>query len=164
MSKLVIRHGLSEANNRENFGTPAFGHRDARLMKQGILDAVHLNQILSVDYTIEPSTTTAAVSELRRTWETANFAGFHSLRPYESLNEVSGGLTYDEIKNIRATKKLPAFVLRTAEETLNNPPEEEVWFTHGLLIAGMCKVLGVYQEPVIQRPWPRFCEIRELPL
>jgi hypothetical protein len=163
MSRLVIRHGLSQANNRENFATPAFGHPDAGLMEQGVIDSVHLQQILAVDYSIDPSSTIAAVSELRRTWETANLAGFHSLRPYQSLNEVSGGLTYDEIAQIRETKKLPAFVLQAAEVTLNNPPEEEVWFTHGLLIAGMCKVLGVYQEPV-RRAWPRFCEIRELPL
>ena len=35
MSKLVARHSLSEANNYNNYGKPAFGHADAPLMPEG---------------------------------------------------------------------------------------------------------------------------------
>ncbi len=163
MATLAIRHGLSHANNRENYGTPAFGNPNAGLMDEGILQAKNLSPILIQDYTIDINNTTVAVSEMRRTWETANFVGFHMLRPYESLNEITSNLTFKEINQIKASRQLPRIALRAAEDVLNNPPEEKIWFTHGLLIASMCKVLDIYQDPD-DRLIPRFCEIRELPL
>ena len=164
MTKLLIRHGLSEANNRENYGTPAFGNPKAGLMNEGIVHATNAGNTLRLPpYSIDPSNTIVAVSQLRRTWETANFAGFHTLRPYESLNEVSRGLTVDDKARIKATRILPVVAIRAAEEVLNNPPEEDIWFTHGLLIASMCKVLDIYQNPD-DNFIPAFCEIRELPI
>lgn len=166
MSIIVIRHGLSEANNRDNRGTPAFGNPDAPLMEQGRIDAAHLNQILSLELGTDVAQIPAAASMMRRTQETAETAGFTTINTYRILNEVD--ISLDDRIQIKATKKIPKtalpIILRAAETVLENPPAEPVWFSHGLLIAGMCKVLGIYQEPVIQRPYPRFCEIRELPL
>lgn len=160
MNTLVIRHGLSQANNRTNYGTPAFGSPNASLMDEGILQAKSLNPILTQDYMVDPTDTIVAVSNMRRTWETANFAGFHTLRPYDSLNEASNNLSLEDIAHIRATKELPRIALQAAENLLNNPPEEKIWFTHGLLIASMCKVLDIHQDR--EHFIPRFCEIREL--
>lgn len=170
MSKLVIRHGLSQANNRENYGTPAFGNPNASLMDEGIIHATNAGNILRLPpYSVDTDITTVAVSKMRRTWETANFAGFHALRPYESLNELSHSLTLDELKHIKETLILPIVALRAAEDVLNSPPEENIWFTHGLLIASMCKVLDMNIEPRRDKNGkltiiPDFCEIRELPV
>lgn len=161
MNILVVRHGLSQANNRENYGTPAFGSANASLMDEGTVQATQAGEILKNEYHVSPDTTPVAVSNMRRTWETANFAGFHILRPYESLNEAMRGLTLEQIQHIRRTRELPLPALRVAEKILDNPPEEDIWFTHGLVIASMCKILNVHQNrPAI----PTFCEIRELPL
>lgn len=162
MNTLAIRHGLSTANDRKNYGTPAFGSPDATLMSEGIRQATNLNSVLTQNYMIDPANTTVAVSKMRRTWETANFAGFHTLRPYESLNEATRNLTLEEIAHIRATRELPRIALQAAENLLNNPPEEKIWFSHGLLIASMCKVLDIHQDK--ENFIPRFCEIRELPV
>lgn len=163
MSKLVIRHGLSEANNRENYGTPAFGNPNAGLMKQGVRQAIELGDALRRNDFIDADQPIVAVSQMRRTWETANLAGFHSLRPYALLNEVSHGLSLEDKARIKATRILPLVALRAAEEVLSNPPEEYIWFSHGLLIASMCKVLNIYQNPN-DTFYPDFCEIRELPI
>ncbi len=164
MSKLVFRHGLSQANNRENYGTPAYGNPDASLMDEGIIHAANAGRMLRLPpYAIDPTNTIVAVSKMRRTWETANFAGFHTLRPYESLNEIGHGLTLEDKAQIKEAHILPVVALRAAEEVLKNPPEEDIWFTHGLLIASMCRVLDIYQD-VDTRLIPHFCEIRELPV
>lgn len=42
ISVLDIHHGLSQANNRDNIGTPAFGHPDSRLMPAGRESALGL--------------------------------------------------------------------------------------------------------------------------
>lgn len=158
MSILVVRHGLSQANNRENYGTPAFGNPNASLMDEGVIQATHLQPILAKNHN---SDTIVAVSTMRRTWETANFAGFHTLRPYKSLDELTKNLTLEEIAHMKATREIPRIAIQAAEYALNNPPEEEIWFSHGVLIAAMCKVLNVHQDKDLI---PAFCEIRELPL
>lgn len=158
MNKLVIRHGLSQANNRENYGTPAFGNPNASLMDAGVEQARQLQPILAKDF---PGDTIVAVSTMRRTWETANFAGFHTLRPYAQLDELTKKLTLEEITYMKATKQIPRIALNAAEALLANPPEEEIWFSHGVLIAAMCRTLGIHQDKDLI---PAFCEIRELPL
>ncbi len=163
MSKLVIRHGLSQANNRENYGTPAFGSADAGLMDEGVVQSRNLGHILAQNHKIDASSTIVAVSQMRRTWETANFAGFHTLRPYESLDEITTNLSYEDIRHIKVARQLPRIALQAAETVLSNPPQENIWFTHGLLIASMCKVLDIHQDSDA-RLIPRFCEIRELPV
>lgn len=163
MSVLVIRHGLSQANNIENFGTPAFGSQHAHLMEQGRTAAVKLRPILLTDYGIDVATTPVAASEFTRTIETARHAGFQAITSYQLLNEVDRGLTLSEKRAVRQTGVVPNEAIDAAQDLLADPPSEQIWFTHGLIIAGLCKTLGVYQNAV-HRTIPQFCEIRRLPL
>lgn len=159
MGKIVIRHGRSYANLR---GNPAFGQRGAELTERGWSEAEALGPILYHDYDISLAETPVASSTMTRAKQTARTAGAMILERYAVLDEIEG-LTLEQIHAIRETKILPAHVLRESEKTLDNPPEEEVWFSHGLRIAGICQLLGIYNEPVT-RPYPNYCEIREITL
>ena len=161
MSRLVARHGLSEANNRENYGTPAFGNPEASLMPQGRDQATELSGILAVRYSIEIPKVSVAVSMMRRSQETAIVAGFRKLHLYPQLNEEKGGMTDEETREALATRCPPEATIRAARYLIENPPEEKVWVTHALLIATICQELGVYTD---ERFVPKFCEIRELPI
>jgi len=161
MSVLVIRHGLSEANNRANLGTLAFASGEAPLMQLGIEQAWELNQRLRTEYDIDVGNTQVATSQLKRTQETAWEAGFHHLATYPVLNEVDHGMELPKLRTALHFKELPEAALKAAETILENPPTESIWITHGLVIAGLCQILGASQDA---RFIPRFCEIRELPI
>lgn len=161
MSILVIRHGLSEANNRENYGTPAFGNPGAPLMPMGREQASALGELLFKDFGIEVADEAVAVSMMRRTQETAIVAGFRELRPYPELNEEKGEMTDTETKLALETRRPPKATLAAARLLIKQPPTERIWVTHALLIATICQELGVYQD---ERFTPKFCEVRELPL
>lgn len=163
MNKLVIRHGLSEANNRANFGTPAFGSPSAPLMEEGLAQAVVMGLCLEVERGIDVPNTPVATSYMRRAHETAMAAGFRRINLYHSLSEVTANLSFDDINQIRQSRIIPAPILKEAEYVLNHPPSEEIWITHGLLIASMCQVLNIYQSPE-HKFIPAFCEIREAPI
>lgn len=159
MAILVVRHALSEANNRENVGTPAFGAPDAPLMELGHAQARALGRTLAEQHGICPASTTVAVSTMRRAQETARSAGFTSLSIHPVLNEVDQPRT--ALRHIIDQREPTAAVLALAEAVLAEPPPESIWITHGMLIAALCRVLGL---PDTDRFVPRFCEIRELPL
>jgi len=158
---LVIRHSLSEANNRANFGTPAFASADAPLMQEGRMMAAELGVDLHEKYELNTDATIAATSTMLRTQQTATGAGFDvsNLRPYSVLDEVPRMREFIELRAMLDAGIVPPEAIEAAYRLLKDPPEEEVWFTHGLVIAGLCKVLGVYQN---ERTVPKFCEIREL--
>lgn len=163
--KLTGRHSLSEANNRKNYGTPAFDNDDAPLMPEGRPMAQEMGRKFQELYGIIPATTPVAVSELRRTRETATEAGFVIVTPYAILNEVREAkvqLTHAELRaSILRRENTPA-ALRVARLILEDPPEEDVMITHGLVIPALCEVLGVLHK--FERFVPAFCEIRELPI
>ncbi len=161
MAKLIIRHGLSQANNHENFGTPAFGNPQAPLMEQGQQQARDMGQILSDWHGIVLDESVVAVSTLRRTYETAKCAGFERMRFYSELDEVDHGLDYPELRIALETAAPPPAAVTAARKLLEDPPKEDIWIAHALLIATVCRELGVYQE---EKFIPRFCEIRELPI
>jgi hypothetical protein len=162
MSKLVGRHSLSEANNYNNYGTPAFGHADAPLMSEGLLIAQNRGVEFVNIHGIIPHVTPAAVSKMRRAQETARGAGFVDLSEYAILNEVDTLLPYPKLKELIANRQHTTVALKAAESILNNPPEEQIWVTHGLVIASLCEVLGVANQ--FEHFVPKFCEIRELPI
>lgn len=162
MSKFVGRHSLSEANNRNNYGKPAFGHPDAPLMPEGRGIAQGMGVEFEVVHGIIPITTPAAVSKMLRAQETAREAGFIDLTEYEILNEVDTKLPHPDLKATMAKRESTEVALNTAELILRNPPKENVWFTHGLVIAGLCDVLGIADQ--FENFVPKFCEIRELPI
>jgi len=162
MPILVIRHGLSEANNRDNVGTLAFAAKDAPLMDKGKEQARERAARLPSDYDINPQTTAVAVSDLLRTRETAEVMRFQSITPYESLNEVGHGMEGAALRAMLDAGQLPPAALHAAEAILRQPPSQGVWITHGLVIAGLSHVLGINHG--FERLIPRFCEVRELPI
>jgi broad specificity phosphatase PhoE len=157
---LVIRHSLSEANNRNNYGTPAFGHPDAPLMPAGREIAQEMGTKLQEDYKLDPESTPVAVSEMLRAQETAREAGFVIATRYLILNEVDTLLPYGDLREMIQNKHHTDIAIEAAEHILENPPEQQVWVTHGLVIAALCKVLGVEND--FENFVPKFCEIREL--
>lgn len=161
MPVIVIRHGLSEANNRENYGTPAFGNPEASLMPKGREQAAALGERLIEVYNLDLSSEPVAVSMLRRTQETAIVAGFRWLHLYPELNEEKGGLSDPEVRAALQTRQPPEATIQAARHLIEHPPQEKVWITHALLIAALCRELGVYQDA---RFTPIFCEERILPI
>ncbi len=164
MSILVVRHGLSEANNRKNIGTPAFGSRNAELMREGREQARKIPEALLSRFAITASGVTVATSTLLRTQQTAQEAGFVTCRQYEELDEIEPetlGINRLQLRAMLDQDELPKGVLDQAATTLESPPREAIWFSHGLRIAGICALLGEHQD---ERLIPKFCEIRELTL
>ena len=161
MSKLVIRHGLSGANDKERYGTPAFGNPQASLMHAGVEQATQLGEFLTEKFGIVVQDEPVAVSEMLRTQETAIFAGFRILTIYPELNEEKGGLSDAAVRKALNTRHSPEAVIRAARLIIENPPTENVLITHAFVIATICKELGVYGS---LRFHPKFCEVRELPL
>jgi len=162
MTKFVARHSLSEANNIHNYGTPAFGHADAPLMAEGRSIARSMGAELETVYGIISSKTPVAVSKMLRAQETAREAGFVDLVEYSVLNEVDTRLPHPELKALIANRQHTNIALEAAERILRNPPQEQIWVTHGLVIAGLCEALGIASQ--FEHFVPRFCEIRELPI
>ena len=161
MTKLVLRHGLSEANNIKNYGTPAFGNPEAPLMPEGIEQSAHAGEVLRAEYGLDVTSEPVAVSFMRRSQQTAIAGGFRWFHLYSELNEEKGGASDSEIKVIILKRRPPQATRDAAQYLISNPPTERVWVTHALLIATLCQELGVYQD---MRFTPKFCEIRELPL
>jgi phosphohistidine phosphatase SixA len=161
MTKIVVRHGFSSANDRENYGTLAFGNQKASLHEKGEEQAFMLGRLLVVDFGIKLEDDVVAVSEMRRSQETAIVAGFRRIHIYPELNEEKGGLSDADIRIALESRRPPEAAIKAAQSVIEHPPEEQVWVTHALLIATICQQLGIYTN---ERFTPKFCEIRELPL
>lgn len=161
MSKLVGRHCISEANNRANYGTPAFGNPNAPLMPLGREQAARMGGLIVAQYGFDPSATPVAASELRRSQETAEIAGFIDLHIYPALNEEKGELGDLEVRQAITSRKSPEATVSAARYLIEHPPKEEIWITHAYLVATICQELGVYTNA---RFIPKFGELRELPL
>jgi broad specificity phosphatase PhoE len=162
MSIIVIRHALSEANNHANIGTMAFGAKEAPLMKEGREQAKQRAKTLRTEYSVDAVSTPAAISRLRRTQETATYLGFTQLSRYAALDEVEHGMEGVELRSLLDSGRLPSSAILAVESLLQDPPRERVWVTHGLVIAGLCRVLNVSAN--YERLIPRFCEVRQLSL
>jgi hypothetical protein len=156
MRILVVRHGLSEAND---INLPAFGKSDAKLLPRGIEQAEEVGKILVARYGIDPKTEPVAASDMFRSQQTASVAGFIVVRNYPILNEVD---IPDKLRLREAldNKKILPEAYKAAEAVLASPPAERIWFTHGYLIAALCKLTGF--DLGDERPVPRFGEAREL--
>ncbi|MEO7617210.1 MAG: phosphoglycerate mutase family protein [Candidatus Saccharibacteria bacterium] len=155
----LVRHGLSEANNRDNIGTPAFASTGAPLMELGREHARKAGVELVQDWSHDPLMP-VAVSELLRTQETAFEAGFVRQKTYPILNESYSELDYPALRQLLDDGDLPAAAFESARLLLADPPLEKVWFTHGLVIAGVCDILGIADQ--FDSLIPRFGEIRKI--
>jgi broad specificity phosphatase PhoE len=161
MSRILIRHGLSRANAG---GDEAFGRPNAELLPVGREAARNLTSVLEAKYGILPGQTPVATSELLRTAQTAREAGFSAVTPYRQLNEVIHGMDLLELRHmLREERQTPVAAIQQAELILASPPEEKIWFTHGLVILGLYAVLGLERDSEA-RYVPDFCEIIELPI
>lgn len=156
MSKLLIRHGLSEANDRSS---AAFGMSDAQLLPQGIEHARSVRRILVAHYGLDPEQDSAAASLMLRSQQTAQVVGFKVVSNYAILNEVEVPKT-PELRTALDSKAIVPEARDAAEAVLANPPKEDVWFTHGYLIAAVCELTGFEQGD--HRFIPKFGEVREL--
>jgi broad specificity phosphatase PhoE len=161
MSVIAIRHALSEANNRENYGTPAFDNPESPLMPIGREQATTLGRKLVAEYSIKLASEPVAASAMRRAQETAILAGFQRLSIYPELNEEKGGFSDADIVEALKTRRPPEATRKAARYLIEHPPQEKIWVTHALLIATLCQELDAYKS---ERFTPRFCEIRELPI
>lgn len=156
MQKLLVRHGLSFANDKESL---AFGRMDAPLRLEGVGHAVATGRRLRLDFLADPHAG-AATSEALRTQQTACCAGFVIKKSYSLLNEVdiSG---YPNFREILANEVIIPEACSAAERVFANPPAEDVWFTHGYLIMAIGDVLGIQLEPGV-RLKPQFGEVRPM--
>jgi hypothetical protein len=130
MSKLLIRHGLSDANDRERYGSPAFANPNASLMPKGVEQAMPLGELLVMQFGINVADEDVGVSEMLRSQETAIFGGFHKFTIYPELNEEKGGLSDENIQIVLATKSPPEATIKAARAIIENPPPEKVLIMH----------------------------------
>lgn len=160
MKKYLVRHGLSQANNHENFGTPAFGSANAELMEAGWDHARQAGNILISKYGFDLETTRVATSHMRRTQQTAEGAGINTknMIAYSLLDEVTSCLSLEEIAYAIQNKIPPQSAINQVETLLQNPPDEPIWFTHGFVIATICYVRGIPTTRFI----PKFGEVRKI--
>jgi hypothetical protein len=155
---LIVRHGLSSANDRNS---EAFGHADAPLLPLGVEQSVDAGRQMASVYGIDAKRWTAAASEMRRSQDTASAAGFTVVRSYAVLNEVDVPKTPDLKAALNRREIIPE-ARAAAQAVLDNPPKERIWFSHGYLIAALCELTEVDTSGL--RFIPRFGEIRELPI
>lgn len=136
---LIIRHAKSLGSRHDRHLYPKEG---APLSKEGFKDAEKLKAEFlkrGVDIKREP----VAVSELIRTRQTAEAAGFTSLSEYEVLNEVNSGLGPTVLDQMIENKQVPKKAIEAAKKLLARPPKENIWVTHGMLIAALAEELGI---------------------
>ncbi len=136
MKKILVRHSLSYANDKES---PAFGRPEAHLREAGIQHAKMLRPVFEKILGSKFNSTIVAVSEMNRAQETANYAGFKKQRTYSRLNEYDGDSKRQAMAFVangdfdNAANSLAVY----SNDLISTPPEEDIWFTHGLVIAGL---------------------------
>ena len=155
----LVRHGLSYANNREH---AAFGSPEAELMPRGIEQAHDARAVLLGQYALQTGLP-VATSTMTRARQMAQEAGFDTATTYSELDEIDLNLlNITDYAAERARWKagdLHQSVLEQAQQTLDVAPVEQVWFTHGLRIAGICRLLDQHQDA---RTIPDFGEVRQI--
>ncbi|HEY4161390.1 MAG TPA: phosphoglycerate mutase family protein [Candidatus Saccharimonadales bacterium] len=129
------------------------------IIEKGVAQAEGLGRLLAlrgVDVTQEP----VAVSEMLRTRQTAERAGFTDIRANPLLNEVN---TADPQRTLTLVTegKLPEEAIAAARAILANPPPENIWVTHGLPMAALLVELGLSDS---EHFIPGNCEIRGIQL
>ncbi|MDL2363392.1 MAG: histidine phosphatase family protein [Patescibacteria group bacterium] len=155
MSVLLVRHGLSAANGRNS---AAFGDANASLLPEGLIHGENAGTFLRISG-IDTTTERAAASGMRRSKETAAAAGFTAVSSYDLLNEVNLPVN-PELRAILDREEIVQEARDAAERVIANPPAERVWFSHGYLIAALCKLTEIDTSGM--RFIPHFGEIREL--
>ena len=99
-----------------------------------------------------------AVSDLSRTKQTAQYAGFKCIVVNPLLNEINTNNPQKTLELV-AQNKVPKQATIMARKIINNPPKEKVWVTHGLVIAAIQVELGLLD---FAKFIPDYCEIRSI--
>lgn len=128
-------------------------------MPKGRQQARDTGLALVATYGLDPQSTSAAASDMLRSQQTAEVAGFREIISYAVLNEVNIPKT-PKLKAILEACEIVPEARAAAEAVLTNPPAEQVWFTHGYLIAALCELTGA--DTSDRRFIPSFGEVREL--
>ena len=153
---LLIRHAESTGNRYDRH---LFGSEGAPLSGLGQSQARELGQKLE-EHGIDMYQR-VATSELIRTQQTAQLAGFENRIVYSSLNEIRHGLDRETIENLIKQKKVTPAALNAARKILHNPPTEYLWFTHGMLIAAIGELLEIAKNELFI---PDFASITKITL
>ncbi len=154
MKYLIIRHAKTDANRLTR---AVFGKSGAPINDEGKQQAAGLRHELTrlnIDIETEP----VAVSELLRTKQTAELAGFKNITVNPLLNEVNTADPKHTLELV-AQGKLPEETIVAAKAILANPPKQKIWVTHGLVMAGILQVLGLTDPYNLI---PKHCEIIEI--
>lgn len=149
---MLIRHAQSEANVRAagDGQTTAVGHSFSPLTPKGIKQSLQLAVTLENDYGIIPGEydEPVAASEFLRPQQTAQHSGFKKVHIQPVLNEIDVPVEF--IPNRGAIRKHAAerwipddggrvqeFLTRVRDRDM----DYQIYFTHGLFIAGVRKAL-----------------------
>lgn len=154
MRYLLIRHGKTDANRLTR---AAFGIEGALLNEEGMQQARDLGLLLK-KRGIDLGATAVAVSELLRTRQTAEVAGFIDISTNSLLNEVNTGNPAQTLELV-AHGELPKEAQQAARALLAKPPSQPVWVTHGLVIAALLVELDMSDS---EHFIPSFCEVIEI--
>lgn len=136
---IIIRHAKAEGGRHDRHLFPKEG---APLIEDGREAASLLTRKL-LALGVDPAHQPVAVSELIRTHQTAEAAGFKTIKVYSVLNEVNSDLTPAKLDALIGERIVPKQALSAAKRLLKSPPAENVWITHGMLIAGLAEELGM---------------------
>ncbi len=140
----MARHAQSLANKRD---FTAFGNRESPLTEKGIQQAVALGQLLRNEYGIDPAVYDLPVltSEYVRPKQTAEVAGFRNIHINGLINEcemkeeITSGI--DVINKHTSEGWVPEQTMKNAQQFIEQIREGtlgyEVYFTHGMFIAGV---------------------------
>lgn len=147
MEVLLIRHAQTDGKPLSEVDGPElseFGRAQARglrgeLTRRGI----------------DVSTVAAAVSALLRARQTAADAGLVNTAVYPLLNEVN---TADPSRTPKLLDQglLPEEALAAADALLRDPPRQQIWVTHGLVMMGLLERLGM-TDP--EHFVPGYCQV-----
>lgn len=136
---IIIRHAKASGGRHDKHLFPKEGAPLSDEGRKAILGLKDELERLGIDVANEP----VAISELLRTRQTAELAGFKNIIEYASLNEIETGLGPEELAGVIAQKIIPEVASAAARKLLKYPPRENVWVTHGMLIAGIAEVLDI---------------------
>lgn len=154
MKYLIIRHAKTDANRLTR---AVFGKSGAPINDEGRQQAEKLHNELIIR-NINLATELVVVSELLRTQQTAELAGFKNITVNPLLNEVNTADPKHTLELV-AQGKLPEEAIVAATALLANPPKQKIWVTHGLVIAGLLEITNsANPENLI----PKHCEIIEI--
>ena len=154
MKYLLIRHAKTDANRLTR---AVFGKLGAPINDEGKQQAEKLHDEL-IKRNIDSATEPVVVSELLRTQQTAELAGFKNITVNPLLNEVNTADPKQTLELV-AQGELPEEAIVAAHAILANPPKQKIWVTHGLVIAAIRQVLNVSgTEDLV----PKHCEIVEI--